>query len=84
MKVCPAEPPERSAPCVQNAKMQAMQKAQELNDKDKSLFEHNVEILQHNQSAKFYVLGKSAMGQGDTAFMARRKDPPCVRRNPSL
>jgi hypothetical protein len=54
-----------------NARTEAMEKAQEVNDKDKLLFEHNVETLQHNRSAVFYVVGKSAMGQGDTAFIVR-------------
>jgi len=67
----PDRPPANPRNLGPNAKTQAMEKAQEVNDRAQSLFEHNIDILQRNSSAVFYVFGKSAMGQGDTAFIVR-------------
>lgn len=64
----PSADPRRIGP---NAKTRAMEAAQGVIDQDQSLLEHNVELLQSNPDAVFYVIGKSAMGQGDTAFIVR-------------
>jgi Domain of unknown function (DUF4157) len=68
----PSRPPAKHSRHVpDNAKTEAMEKSQKLNDSDVSRFEENVKLLQGNPKGVFYVIGKSAMGQGDTAFIVR-------------
>jgi len=66
-----ARPPSDPRKIGPNAKSRAMEKAQETNDRDQSSLSDNIELLRRNQDAVFYVYGKSAMGQGDTAFIVR-------------
>lgn len=55
-----------------NAMTAAMERAQSVTEHlGGSHFEHNLEILKSHKGATFYVIGKSAMGQGDTAFIVR-------------
>ncbi|KAF1687884.1 hypothetical protein B1992_00050 [Pseudoxanthomonas broegbernensis] len=56
-----------------NAKSKAMEKAEDLNLNLNALtnFERNLATLKLNPKAIYYVMGKSAMGQGDTAFVVR-------------
>ncbi len=66
-----ARPPSDPRKIGLNTKSRAMEKAQGVNDSDRSSLKDNVELLRKNQGAVFYVYGKSAMGQGDTAFIVR-------------
>jgi hypothetical protein len=51
----------------------AMEQAQALNNGLDAInnYQHNLALLRSNRHAVFYVMGKSAMGQGDTAFVVR-------------
>jgi len=57
----------------ENAKTRARETAQSLNERLAPLtnFDRNLAILRKNPNAVFYVIGQSAMGQGDTAFIVR-------------
>lgn len=58
---------------IDNPKTRAMDSAEQLNleMQPHDNFERNLEILKKNPNALFFVWGKSAMGQGDTAFVVR-------------
>jgi hypothetical protein len=72
-------PPAKSSPHMPDSvKTQAMEAAQKMTTDlagkalfERALFERNLAILKANKEAVFYVIGKNAMGQGDTAFIVR-------------
>ncbi|MGV2287302.1 DUF4157 domain-containing protein [Trinickia sp. YCB016] len=54
-------------------KTAAMERAEKLNAGMNAMpeFQRNLAVLRSNRDATFFVIGKSAMGQGDTAFVVR-------------
>lgn len=67
-------PPSRTSRFMpESVRSRAMEGAQHLNERLDGLNEYrrNLALLQHNPDAMYYVMGKSAMGQGDTAFVVR-------------
>lgn len=56
-----------------NLRSDAMERAQTLNSGLDAMntYQHNLALLRSNRHAVFYVMGESAMGQGDTAFVVR-------------
>lgn len=67
-------PPSRSSRYMpESVRSRAMESAQTLNVRLDGLnqYQHNLALLLHHPRAVYYVMGKSAMGQGDTAFVVR-------------